>query len=86
MIERLHTDHDLVRAIVDEWLAADPALEKLLRGTIGHPRGWRVRADLEADGQVWVSLVSPGGASIAVWHGPRALVERAEPAAPRMLQ
>lgn len=79
MIEPLRTDHEKVRLLVSEWLDSDPALAKLMLDSIGHPRGWRIRADLEADGQVWVSIVSPAGAALAVWHGPRRLVELEKP-------
>lgn len=72
---RLHTDRAKVRALVDEWLGDQPAIAKLLRGSIDRAKGWNIRADLEADGWVWVSLRASSGAVLAVWHGPRSYVE-----------
>ena len=79
MTRPLQTDRDRVRALVDEWLSEQPVIAKLLRGSLDRASGWKIRADLEADEQVWISLRAPSGAVIAVWHGPRHYVEPATP-------
>ena len=73
MTDKLHTDEAKLAAIVGEWLDERPALAHTLQRTANR---WRIRADLEADGLVTVSIRTPSGASLAVWRGPRSFVER----------
>ena len=72
MTDKLRTDEAKVAALVGEWLDERPALARTLQRAGDR---WRVRCDLEADGNVWISVQAPSGASLAVWHGPRSFIE-----------